>query len=33
MTFASGYNGGGQAESYGANIKAAFDAGAGIVSG
>ena len=33
VSFAAGYNGGGQAESYGANIKAAFDATAGIVSG
>ena len=33
VAFAAGYNGSGQAESYGANIKAAFDAGAGIVGG
>jgi hypothetical protein len=30
VPFAAGYNGGGQAESYGAHIKAAFDACAGI---
>jgi hypothetical protein len=30
VPFAAGYNGGGQADSYGANIKAAFDAAAGI---
>jgi hypothetical protein len=30
LPFAAGYNGGGQAESYGAHIKAAFDACAGI---